>query len=215
MKCPKCELDITNALNYCPRCGVFIGGQTDRPFDTAFLTFLRADLHEFTKLSEAMQAEEIMNYLNSVFDQFRQIIESYKGSIYQVIGDEVVALFGFRKEAGFAPHMALFAAEEMFKCLLDANVRHLIPYEVGLKIGIESDAAFIFNLERGLHHAFIISEGFKKTQLLQKNAENNTVLVGDNLYNITKSFFSFHDAGEIVDQRLTLAAHEIRFKGKS
>ncbi len=111
--------------------------------------------------------------------------------------------------------MALFAAEEMFKRLMDTNVRHLIPYEVGLKIGIESDNAFIFNLERGLHHSFIISEGFKKTQLLQKNAENNTVLVGDNLYHITKSFFAFHDAGEIVDQRLTIAAHEIRFKGKA
>jgi len=213
MNCPKCGRESTGTVNYCPWCGVYAGDQVNLPFETITLTFLRADLTEFTKLSEAMMSEEIMNYLNSIFSQFQKVIESYKGSIYQVIGDEVVAIFGFRKEAGFAPHMAVFAAEEMFNRLLSTNAQKLIRYEVGLKIGIETDIASIFNLTGGIRNSFIISEGFKKSQLLQKNADNNSALVGDNIYRATKAFFTFHEAGEIVDNQLTIPSYEIRFKG--
>ena len=214
MNCPKCGRDTTGTINYCPWCGVYAGDQANLPFETITLTFLRADLHEFTKLSEKMLSEEIMNYLNTIFGQFQKVIESYKGSIYQVIGDEVVAIFGFRKEAGFAPHMAVFAAEEMFNRLLATNEQKLIQHEVGLKIGIETDMASIFNLAGGIRNSFIISEGFKKSQLLQKNADNNCALVGENIYRSTKAFFAFHDAGEIVDNQLTIPSYEIRFKGE-
>lgn len=213
MECPKCGRKIAGTVNYCPWCGVYAGDQANLPFETITLTFLRADLTDFTRLSEEMLSEEIMGYLNAIFDQFQKVIESYKGSVYQVIGDEVVAIFGFRKEAGFAPHMAVFAAEEMFNRLLATNARNLIRHAVGLKIGIESDPASIFNLAGGIRSSFIISEGFKKSQLLQKNAENNSALVGENIYRATRAFFSFREAGEIVDQRLTIPSYEIRFKG--
>jgi len=112
MKCSNCSKEIAPADNFCPDCGFFNGDHARLPYESMKLTFLRADLHEFTKMSEEMLSEEIMNYLNEVFTLFQKIIASFKGSIYQVIGDEVVSIFGFRKEAGFAPHMAIFAAEE-------------------------------------------------------------------------------------------------------
>jgi hypothetical protein len=111
VKCPGCKKDIAQYQNFCPYCGFFIGDHTSLPYENIKLTFLRADLHEFTRMSEEMLSEEIMNYLNGIFGVFQRVIESFKGSIYQVIGDEVVGIFGFRKEAGFAPHMAIFAAE--------------------------------------------------------------------------------------------------------
>lgn len=215
MKCPNCSKDIEAAVNFCPYCGFFNGEQTRLPLETMKLTFLRADLHEFTKMSEEMMSEEIMNYLNKIFSLFEKIIESFKGSIYQVIGDEVVSIFGFRKEAGFAPHMAIFAAEEMFNKLHEVNKKRPSKRGVGLKIGIETETASIFNLQGELRGAFIISEGFIKSQLLQKNADNNSMLVGDNLFQATRAFFGYRDAGEIVDNKLVLKTYELKFKPRS
>jgi class 3 adenylate cyclase len=215
MKCSNCGQEIAQDNNFCPHCGFFNGDHARLPFETMKLTFLRADLHEFTKMSEEMLSEEIMTYLNEVFNQFQKIIESFKGSIYQVIGDEVVSIFGFRKEAGFAPHMAIFAAEEMFNRLSEVNDQRAPHRGAGLKIGIETDIASIFNLQGDLRNAFIISEGFVKSQLLQKNADNNSLLVGDNLYQATHTFFGYRDAGEIVDNKLTLKSYELRFKPRS
>jgi hypothetical protein len=86
---------------------------------------------------------------------------------------------------------------------------------VGLKIGIETEIASIFNLQGDLRGSFIISEGFIKSQLLQKNAENNSMLVGDNLYQATRAFFGYRDAGEIVDNKLTLKSYELKFKPRA
>jgi len=215
MKCTNCSKEIENAVNFCPYCGFFNGEQARLPHESMKLTFLRADLHEFTKMSEEMLSEEIMNYLNEIFSLFQKIIESFKGSIYQVIGDEVVSIFGFRKEAGFAPHMAIFAAEEMFNKLYEVNTQRSPKRGVGLKIGIETEIASIFNLQGDLRGSFIISEGFIKSQLLQKNAENNSMLVGDNLYQATRAFFGYRDAGEIVDNKLTLKSYELKFKPRA
>jgi len=215
MKCTNCSTEIESAVNFCPYCGFFNGEQAHLPHESMKLTFLRADLHEFTKMSEEMLSEEIMNYLNEIFSLFQKIIESFKGSIYQVIGDEVVSIFGFRKEAGFAPHMAIFAAEEMFNKLHEVNTQRSPIRNVGLKIGIETEIASIFNLQGDLRGAFIISEGFIKSQLLQKNAENNSMLVGENLFQATRAFFGYRDTGEIVDNKLTLKSYELKFKSRA
>jgi class 3 adenylate cyclase len=215
MNCSNCGKEIAQDVNFCPICGFFNGDHARLPYETMKLTFLRADLHEFTKMSEEMLSEEIMTYLNDVFNQFQKIIESFKGSIYQIIGDEVVSIFGFRKEAGFAPHMAIFAAEEMFNKLYEVNGQRAPKPGAGLKIGIETEAASIFNLRGDLRNAFIISEGFTKSQVLQKNADNNSLLVGETLYQATHAFFSYRSAGEIVESNLTINSYELRFKPRS
>jgi class 3 adenylate cyclase len=212
MDCPHCRKTIAAAVNFCPHCGFFTGDHSNLPAENMKLTFLRADLHEFTKMSEEMISEEIMSYLNEIFGLFQKIIESFKGSIYQVIGDEVVGIFGFRKEAGFAPHMAIFAAEEMFNKLDEVNEKKVRKRPVGLKIGIETEPASIFNLLGNLRDSFIVSEGFKKSQLLQKNADNNSLLVGENIFQATRAFFAYRDVGEIVDNKLVLKSYELKFK---
>jgi len=100
----------------------------------------------------------------------------------------------------------------MFNKLDDVNNRKTLKRSVGLKIGIEMEIANIFNLQGELRDSFIISEGFKKSQLLQKNADNNSLLVGENLFQATRAFFGYRDAGEIVDNKLLLKSYELKFK---
>jgi hypothetical protein len=176
------------------------------------LTFLRADLSGFTKMSESMTAEDVMAFLNEVFNVFSKIIRANQGLLYDIIGDEIVGVFGYPKESGFTPHMAVFAAEQMLGKLGTLNKKEYLTNPVGLKIGCAMEPASLFDLQKDLRQALIVTKGFTKSQILQKNADNNVLLVCENLYQKTKSFFSFEEIGEFIHDSVSVRAYQYKMK---
>jgi class 3 adenylate cyclase len=210
MNCTNCGREIDGQANFCPRCGNFQRKYEQLPLEDMRLTFMRADLSGFTGLSESLTAEEVMAFLNEIFSTFSMVITAHKGVIYQIIGDEIVSIFGMRKESGFTPHMAVMAAEEIFKKLSAFNKKASLKSEIGLKIGMELDAASIYHVRGSIQNSLIVTDGFKKSLVLQKNAEANSVLTGENLYQATKSFFKFTDFGEIVEDEMSVKAYFLK-----
>ena len=165
-------------------------------------------------MSESMIAEDVMAFLNEVFRIFSKVVETYKGIVYDIIGDEMVSVFGYPKESGFAPHMAIFAAEDMLRRLTRLNEEKGVKNPIGLKIGIAMEDASLYSPKRMIETAFIITQGFAKSQILQKNAENNTVLVCEHLYEATKAFFGYAEIGEFVMDAVEVHAYEYKMKVK-
>ena len=215
MKCANCGKEITEPQHFCPYCGAAMHEGVTSPFNDLKLTFLRVDLSGFTKMSEAMIAEDVMAVLNDIFAIFVQIVESNKGTVYQVIGDEIVSIFGLDLESGFAPHMAIITAEAMFNKLYDFNRKGTLKSPIGLKVGAEIDSATIFDMQHDLRNTMILTKGFRKSQILQKNASSNTILVGENLYKVTKGFFSYREVGEFVEESFGVKAYEYKLKLKA
>lgn len=214
MICNNCKKEITQILNFCPMCGAALHEEITSPFEDLRLTFLRVDLSGFTRMSETMIAEDVMAVLNEIFDIFAKIIAVNKGTIYQVVGDEIVSIFGLDLESGFAPHMAILTAEEMFNKLFDFNKKASFKSPIGLKVGAEIEPASIFDLHRDVRNALILTKGFRKSQILQKNAVSNTILVGENLYKVTKGFFAYREIGEFVEESFGVRAYEYKLKLK-
>lgn len=212
MKCSVCNKEIADPSFFCSECGALLDKKSTLPMEKLDMVFMRADLSGFTKMSENMVAEDVMAFLNEVFAVFSKIIESYKGVIYQVIGDEMVNVFGFPRESGFAAHMAVFAAEDMLKKLHELNKKEYLESPVGLKIGMVLESASVMSVYKDLRNGLIVTRGFKKCQILQKNANENTVLVCENLHNATKAFFSYVEVGEFVQDALSVKAFEYRMK---
>lgn len=212
MTCSNCGRELKELLHFCPWCGIFLAKSGTLPLENVELVFMRADLSGFTAMSETMISEDVMAFLNEVFGIFSKIIESYKGVVYEIIGDEVVGIFGLPKESGFTPHMAILAAEDLLKKLSQLNKKEYLKKPVGLKIGIAMEPASILNLHHDLRNALIVTKGFKKCQILQKNAVDNTLLVCENLYEATKSFFSYSEIGEVAKDSLAIKAYEYKIK---
>ena len=214
MLCMTCKKELNQPLNFCPWCGTTLRAESPSRFESVRLTFLRVDLSGFTKMSEAMIAEDVMAVLNEIFGVFAKIVEANKGTLYQVIGDEIVSIFGLDIASGFAPHMAILTADEMFSKLLDFNKKGSFKSPVGLKVGAEIESASIFDLHHDLKSALILTKGFRKSQILQKNATTNTILVGENLHKVTKGFFAYREVGEFVEESFTVKAYEYKLKLK-
>ncbi len=85
------------------------------------VTVLFADLRNFTPMVESTSPEEVVRIINSYFKEMDEAIKKYHGLVLQYIGDEIEAVFGaplYRKDH---PVLAVKAAQEMRKRLVDVN----------------------------------------------------------------------------------------------
>ncbi len=212
MDCSFCKKNISEDTNFCPHCGTLLSQEKTLPLEGLSLVFLRADLSGFTSISEQMSAEDVMSFLNTLFGNFYEIITKYKGLLYQVIGDEIVGIFGLKRESGFAPHLAIMAAEEIIKKVKDCNKLFSFDKECTIKIGLEMAPASIYHIRHSLNDALIVTDGFAKSLLLQKNANNNNVLVGESLYQATRSFFEYNEFGELIENLISVRAYVLKIK---
>ncbi len=212
MICPGCKNTIPEDVNFCPYCGKLLSSEKVLPLEELPLVFLRADLSGFTSLSERMSAEDVMSFLNTLFSDFYEIISKYKGLLYQVIGDEVVGIFGLSRESGYAPHLSIMAVEEIIKQVKGCGKSLSFQTECMIKTGLEMAPASIYNIAGNLRDAIIATDGFAKSLLLQKNADNNTVLVGESLYQTTRSFFDYEEFGELIENYISVKAYKLKLK---
>jgi class 3 adenylate cyclase len=212
MKCLECQNKIDEKFNFCPYCGKILSTGRVLPLEDLRLTFLRADLSGFTGLSEEMTAEDVMTFLNNLFGTCYEIISKYGGILYQVIGDEIVGVFGLSKEKGYSHHLSIMAVEEIIKKVEECSLTHPLTTKCMIKCGLEMASASIYNIKENLRDSIIMTDGFAKSLLLQKNAENNTVLVGEALYEVTRSFFEYEDFGELVENYITVHAYKLKLR---
>jgi adenylate cyclase len=92
----------------------------DLPGDWREATVLFADIQGFTRLIETTAAPVVIRMLNEYFSAMMDVIFRHHGTVEQLIGDEIVALFGVPEPDPDAPARAVRAAIDMV-----AGVRRL------------------------------------------------------------------------------------------
>jgi adenylate cyclase len=83
------------------------------PGDWREATVLFADIRGFTRLIERTSAPTVVRLLNEYFTEMIEVIFAHQGTVEQLIGDEIVALFGVPEGAEDAPRRAVCAAIDM------------------------------------------------------------------------------------------------------
>lgn len=102
-----------------------------------------SDLREFTRLSETLEADQLLEMLNSYFEFVYNAVQLYEGEVLRFIGDAMLIVFPTDKSGGQkrACEYALAAAEDAFSGLATLNHRRRrhgdpeIRFGVGLHVG--------------------------------------------------------------------------------
>jgi class 3 adenylate cyclase len=110
------------------------------PGDWREATVLFADIRGFTRLIERTPAPTVMRLLNEYFTVMIDVIFRHQGTVEQLIGDEIVALFGVPEGAADAPERAVRAALDMVGAVRELSARWaeagLPVFDIG--VGISS-----------------------------------------------------------------------------
>src|SRR5439155_18822302 len=102
---PSCGADVVPGKRFCGSCGAKLeepaepiadSGQqvAPRPEERRWVTVLFADLTGFTSLSERLDPEDVKVLAHRCAERMADEIHRYGGTVIDVMGDGVLAVFG-------------------------------------------------------------------------------------------------------------------------
>ncbi|MGN7612654.1 response regulator [Magnetococcales bacterium HHB-1] len=159
-----------------------------------FRTMVFIDVIGFSKLAEDYGASKTVMLLNRCFEHFSRHILKYDGTIDQFIGDGILASFG-RQEDG--AHRAVAAMDKIISTLDKLSKK--IEKKVKIKIGIHSGYVVLGKIGcRSIRQEFaLLGPNVSITQLMEKNAPENGILISEATHTMLKDQLAVQDAQTI------------------
>ncbi|MGD9276400.1 MAG: adenylate/guanylate cyclase domain-containing protein [Candidatus Pacearchaeota archaeon] len=156
-------------------------------------TILFADLNKFTEFTNKVPAEKTVEFLNDVFGALIPIAIKMKGTVSDIIGDELMVVFGSPFEQKDHAARAIKTAKLMMKTAKPFFKKHLHE-KGGLSIGIASGKVVSGNVGHNEFMSFtFIGKKVNLASRLTSLAGKNQILVDkttiDNAKNFKKRFF--------------------------
>jgi adenylate cyclase len=172
------------------------------------ITILFSDVRGFTTISEALDAQELANLLNSYLTEMTRIIFRNRGTLDKYIGDAVMAIWGAPFDEPEHASRCCKAALEMLSRLAELQQtwreRGLPALEIG--IGINTGVASVGNMGSALRYGYTaMGDAVNLASRLEGlNKEYGTrVIISESTY-----------AGVRGDALVTRELDLIRVKGK-
>ncbi|MCB1191645.1 MAG: adenylate/guanylate cyclase domain-containing protein [Leptospiraceae bacterium] len=137
-------------------------------------TILFSDIRNFTTMSENSQPEEVLDFLNSYFNDMIEVIFQYKGTLDKIIGDGIMAIFGAPFFSNDSTSNAVKTAIDMQKKLLFFNEVRILQNKEPIKIGI------------GIHTGEVILGRVGTSKRMEFTAIGDTVNTASRLESYTK-----------------------------
>ncbi len=100
------------------------------------VTVLFSDIRGFTTLSEGMDPQELVNFLNEYLSEMTRIIFKYNGVVDKYIGDAIMAFWGAPIHDEQHPVNACRSAVEMIRRLRELNKKWQAEGKPEIRIGI-------------------------------------------------------------------------------
>jgi adenylate cyclase len=110
------------------------------------VTVLFADIRDFTRMSENMDAQEIVSMLNEFFTEMSDVIFRFGGTVDKFIGDCIMALFGAPLPRTDSADQAFHAAVEMQRSVARLRSNRQAGGELHIGIGLHTGPAVVGNI---------------------------------------------------------------------
>ena len=113
------------------------------------------DIRNFTAFAESRRPEEVVEYLESLFDFMIEIVSRHHGIINKFLGDGFMAVFGAPLSEGRDCANAVAAAREILSRVEQEVARgHVLPTRVG--IGLHAGEAVTGNIGSALRKEYTV-----------------------------------------------------------
>ncbi len=122
------------------------------------LTVMFCDMRGFTKMSEQMEPLQLQELLNGVFTRLTSLIRANRGTIDKYMGDCVMAFWGAPVETSEHASLAVKAAMEMARAVVDINNDHRargIP-EIGIGIGLNTGSMCVGDMGSNIRRSYTV-----------------------------------------------------------
>jgi len=163
------------------------------------LTVLFLDVRGFTPLSEKLKPEEVVDFLNMMFDLITEKALHNHGTIDKFIGDAAMILYNAPLDVPDHPYYAVRTAYEIQKGMEKVREEVLDKYGVTISvgIGINTGDVVVGNIGSYLRVDYTaIGDNVNTAARIESNTSANQILVSESTYELTKEYFEYNPVGE-------------------
>jgi len=166
------------------------------------VTVMFCDMEGFTSFSERIGPEEAYSIMDRVYEILIHKVHDYEGTVNEMTGDGIVALFGAPIALEDAPQRAIRSAlaihREMVK--FSDKVRdesRALP--IKMRIGIHTGPVVVGTLGNDLRVEFkAVGDTVNLAARMEEIAESGTIYVTEDTYRLTEGLFRFEGLGDRV-----------------
>jgi class 3 adenylate cyclase/tetratricopeptide (TPR) repeat protein len=165
------------------------------------LTVMFCDMHGFTPLSEMLGIEEAYAIMDQVYEILIHKVHDYEGTVNEMTGDGIVALFGAPIALEDAPQRAIRSAIAVHREMAKFNDR--IKQEtkglpiLKMRIGLNTGLVVVGTLGNDLRVEFkAVGDTVNLASRMEELAEPGTIYVTEETFRLAEGLFRFEALGE-------------------
>ena len=163
------------------------------------VTVMFCDMEGFTPLVERLGAENAYAVMNQVYKILIQQVHDYEGTINEMTGDGIMALFGAPVAVEEAPQRALWAAQAIHRGIERFNKRRSGMAPIRMRIGIHSGPVVVGSLGNDQRVEFkAVGDTVNLASRMEGLAEPGTTYVTREVYKQAAGMFVFEPLGKKI-----------------
>jgi class 3 adenylate cyclase len=166
------------------------------------VTIMFCDMEGFTPLSEKLGCEETYSMMDQVYEILIHKVHDYEGTVNELTGDGIMALFGAPIALEDAPQRAIRSAlaiqREMNKFSEQLKSEKRMS-SIKMRIGIHTGPVVVGTLGNDLRVEFkAVGDTVNLASRMEGLAEPGTTFVTEETFRLTKGLFRFEALGKKV-----------------
>jgi len=167
------------------------------------VTVMFCDMEGFTPLSELLGIEEVFSLMDKVYEIMIHKVHDYEGTVNEMTGDGIMALFGAPVALEDAPQRAIRSSlaihREManFSDQLKQGKKDIPPLK--MRIGIHTGPVVVGTLGNDLRVEFkAVGDTVNLASRMEGQAKPGTTYITEDTFKLTEGLFRFEALGQRV-----------------
>ncbi len=165
------------------------------------VTVMFCDLEGFTQLSEKLGPEDAYTIMDQIYEILIHKVHDYEGTVNEMTGDGIMALFGAPIALEDAPQRAIRSAYAIHREMTRLNDKMKQEKEgippLKMRIGIHTGPVVVGTLGNDLRVEFkAVGDTVNLASRIENIAEPGAIYVTEDTFRLTEGFFRFEALGE-------------------
>ena len=164
------------------------------------VTVMFCDMEGFTTLTEKLGSEQMYSIMDQVYEILIQKVHDYEGTVNELTGDGIMALFGAPIALEDGPQRAIRSGlaihRELTRFSDQMKQEKGIP-QIKMRIGIHTGPVVVGTLGNDLRVEFkAVGDTVNQASRMESLAEAGTTFVTEDTFKLTEGLFRFEALGE-------------------
>jgi class 3 adenylate cyclase/tetratricopeptide (TPR) repeat protein len=165
------------------------------------VTVMFCDMEGFTGLSDKIDPEEVYSIMDQVYEILIHKVHDYEGTVNEMTGDGILALFGAPIALEDAPQRAIRSALAIHREISRFNDKMKMEKpglpKLNMRVGIHTGPVVVGTLGNDLRVEFkAVGDTVNLASRMESMAEPGTTFVTEDTFMLAEGYFRFEGLGE-------------------